>query len=385
MIENLKAGDVIQFDTIPLFHMVGNRPFGIGYDEWNKWFTNKPLTVKSIATYNGYSSFTVVSDKNYYYLPIQGARLVSRANPASVVNKSLNKDSKSMKFIPKSNKFTSNRVLAVTKDGPAARGGVQVGDTILKVGKYAVATNTKVSDIVQQLGKKGANRSITVKVSRNGKSRYCHVVLGRDNKTGKAILGIENNPKKVSVMAKPVTKDTTWAEHSKSIADSKASQAAGAKMFSEKKALEMALAKTKAEAGVAKAKHGEAVAELVNVKDAAKAAADEDNHFLKQARLEIEGVQALLADMKGADALLEAKALRAKLRAKNLNNLEATTDKVNAYLGKVVEQRAKETEIPAITTRRFGWKKAIAAASVLGTAVAGGAYAYVHFFTSLLG
>ena len=379
MINDLKVGDVVQFDAIPQFFMEAGLPFGIYYDEWNRLYVNRPLTIKGIASYRNIPSFQVVEDKNHYLFPIQGARLVSRANPASVVNKSPKKDS-NMKFIPKSNKFVSNRVLAVSTNGPAARGGVQVGDTITKVGKYQVGANTKVSDIVQKLG---ANRKITVKVSRNGKSKFCHVTLGRDSKTGKAILGIDNNPKKVA--AKPLTKETSWADHSKANADSKAKQAVDSKSFSEKKAFEATIAKTKAEADSAKAKQMAAVAELADAKNAAKAAAEQDNIFLKQARQELESVQARLADMKGADAFLEAKALRAKLRAKNLNSMEKTAAEVNGYLNKVIAERAKETEIAPVSRRRINWRKTLAAATVLGTAVAGGAYAYINFFPGLLG
>lgn len=278
-----------------------------------------------------------------------------------------------MKFVPRNNKFVSNRVLAVTKDSPASKGGLKDGDVITRVGKYNVGTYTKISDIV---GKLGPNRKITVKVIRDGKTKVCHVTLGRDAKTGKAVLGISNNPKNVKVS--PVNKDTTWADHARRIAESKRQQAEQAKIASDKKALEASLAKTKADAQALKAKHEATVDELAK----AKLAAEDDNHFLKQAREEMEGVQALLADMKGADALIQAKALRAKLRAKNLSDMDRTTANVNAYLNKMADERRKETEIAPIAVKRLSWKRVVAAATVLGTAIAGSAYAYLNFFTA---
>jgi len=243
------------------------------------------------------------------------------------------------------NKFVSNRVLEVEKDSPAEKGGLKVGDVITRIGKYDVGPYTKISDI---LGKLGPDRKITVKVIRNGKSKYCHVTLGRDARTGKAVLGITNNPKNVKVAMD--TSKMTWAEHYRRIAEG----------------LEGL--------GIRPTKHDAAVDEAL--------AAEDDNHFLKQAREEMEAVQALLADMKGADALLQARALRAKLRAKNLSYMERTTASVNAYLNKMADERRRETEIAPITVKRFIWKRAVAAATVLGTAIAGSVYAYLNFFTA---
>jgi multidrug efflux pump subunit AcrA (membrane-fusion protein) len=379
----IKVGDVVQFDSIPqIFVGIGSSPFDIDYTTWNTKFVNKPLKVVAIDTYKGHPAFRTETPVGHYMyrLPISGTRLVSRANPATSVDVSRKDSKKSMmkkKFTPKTNKFVSNRVLGVTSGAPAALAGIKVNDTILRVGKYDVFATTSISSIVQKLG---PGRKITVKVLRDGKTKVCHVTLGRDFKTGKAVLGIENNPKKVNVN-KGINKDTAWAEHTKRIQDSKQKQAADAKASAEKKALEASLAKTKAEAATLK----QANEESKNALDLAKKAAEEDNHFLKQAREELEGVQALLADMKGADALLEARRLRAKLREKNLNSLEASTAKVNAYLDKQMAAREKETEIAPVTVRRFSWKKALAAATVLGTAVVGGAYAYINFFPGILG
>lgn len=378
MSHKFEVGDIVVFDKMPTGFATDNhptRPFGIPQSEWNKLIGYK-FVIKRLTKYIGNDAFMPESypdaSLNGIVLPLTGARFVSRAYTAPVVS-TPRKDSKFMKFVPRNNKFVSNRVLAVTKDSPASKGGLKEGDVITRVGKYNVGSHTKISDIV---GKLGPNRKITVKVIRDGKTKVCHVTLGRDAKTGKAVLGISNNPKNVKVS--PVNKDTTWADHARRIAESKRQQAEQAKIASDKKALEASLAKTKADAQALKAKHDVAVDELAK----AKLAAEDDNHFLKQAREEMEGVQALLADMKGADALIQAKALRAKLRAKNLSDMDRTTANVNAYLNKMADERRKETEIAPIAVKRLSWKRVVAAATVLGTAIAGSAYAYLNFFTA---
>lgn len=377
MTHKFEVGDIVVFDKMPgkIATDVGNHPFDIGHASWNRMIGYK-FVIKKLTKYLDNDAFVPErfpdSSLNGLVLPLTGARFVSRAYTAPVVS-TPRKDSKFMKFTARNNKFISNRVLAVTKDSPADKGGLKTGDVITRVGKYNVGQYTKISDIV---GKLGPNRKITVKVIRNGKSKFCHVTLGRDAKSGKAVLGITNNPKNVKVSMD--TSKMSWADHARRIAESKREQAAVSKAAADKKALEATLAKTKADAQVLKTKHDAAVDELAK----AKLAAEDDNHFLRQAREEMEGVQALLADMKGADALIQAKALRAKLRAKNLSDMDRTTANVNAYLNKMADERRKETEIAPITVKRLSWKRVVAAATVLGTAVAGSAYAYLNFFTA---
>lgn len=376
MTHKFEVGDIVVFDKMPdkfsfdspVFGEV--RVFGIPQRSWLEMIGYK-FVIKELRQYRGQPGFVPEAYPDASLrgtvLPLTGARFVSRAYTAPVVS-APRKDSEYMKSTPRMitihvpmNKFVSNRVLEVEKDSPAEKGGLKVGDVITRIGKYDVGPYTKISDILEKLG---PDRKITVKVIRNGKSKYCHVTLGRDARTGKAVLGITNNPKNVKVAMD--TSKMTLEEHYRRIAESN------------KKALETALeaslAKTKADAQPLKAKHDAAVDEAL--------AAEDDNHFLKQAREEMEAVQALLADMKGADALFQARALRAKLRAKNLSDMERTTASVNAYLNKMADERRRETEIAPITVKRFSWKRAVAAATVLGTAIACSAYAYLSFFTA---
>lgn len=281
-----------------------------------------------------------------------------------------------------------NRVLAVIKNSPAHKAGIQEGDVILRIGARNVDERKNLGDYIQKLG---PNRNITIKVRRGMQEKFIRLTLGK-NKDGEAVLGVINTPKRASTykqkqaskaatvihkpLAAPNSKDAPWANHYRNIQENKAKMeeqarnaaADKARVEAQRQALSDALAKTKADAAALKAKNDEATLRIAE----AEAKAKDDNYFLQQAKSEMEGVQALLADMKGADALLQAKALRAKLRAKNLQSMEDTAAKVNEYLNANAEARAAEETISPITTRRISWRRVLAATTTLA-GVAGAA------------
>jgi len=70
-----------------------------------------------------------------------------------------------------------------------------------------------------------------------------------------------------------------------------------------------------------------------------KAVADvPENEFMARARIEMEGAAALMADMKGRDALLKARNLRRDLKSKLRNGMDKNTKLVNGYLERLRDE-----------------------------------------------
>jgi hypothetical protein len=81
------------------------------------------------------------------------------------------------------------------------------------------------------------------------------------------------------------------------------------------------------------------------VKDKTKA--EQENYFMRQAREELESVQALLEDMTGRDALMVAKATKAKLKKELRRGLEENASMVLNYFNgfKYEEPKDKPSKI----------------------------------------
>lgn len=386
--KSIQVGDIVVFDRIPSDH------FDISKAEWTAYIVCKRLRVAEITHYAGKPAFRADAPVNGcdYYYPTRGARVVaSITTPGSVVS-----DRKASSTMKKYN-GPLNRVFAVIKGSPADKAGVKEGDVITRIGAINVNPEVPLGDYIQRLG---PGRSITMKVNRGGQVKVIKRFELGENKDGDAVLGVINTPKraqayKVKQAQKAITKpapvaapktispEMTWEQHQRQIRENKArmeeqariASAVKAKSDAEKAALADSLAKTKAEAEALKAKNDEAKTALA----LAEQKAEEDNHFLKQAKSEMEGVQALLADMKGADALLQAKALRAKLRSKNLNRMEQTAADVNAYLNETIAKREKEETLPPLTTRRISFKRVAVALSSVAAITAVASVAYANF------
>jgi hypothetical protein len=173
-------------------------------------------------------------------------------------------------------------VRALMRNGAAKKAGINVGDTITSVDGKRIEYRGALGSVLKNF-KKGAKVSVTV-VKPDGRKDFLRSVTLGGRKDGRATLGV--------------------------IAGKKNASAYNAKV--EKKA--------KSTASAALAFVNEAVADVP------------ENEFMARARIEMEGAAALMADMKGRDALLKARNLKRDLKGELRKGMHKNTELVNTYL-----------------------------------------------------
>jgi len=223
-------------------------------------------------------------------------------------------------------------VRALMKNGAAKKAGVLCGDVITNVAGKPIKASGALGKVLRTF-KKGAKVSVTVK-RLDGRTIFLKRVVLGSNSAGRASLGVISGKKKASsyntkvvTEIKKIAKDTT------------------------------ALTK-------------EVLSSVP------------ENEFMKRAREEMEGVGALMADMKGRDALLKARDLKRKLHGELRGGLSDNTKLVNDYLNRLKnESEVKPDEKPK---KRLSTKGKIVFGFLSLSAFAASAAAVAHFALGLI-
>lgn len=249
------------------------------------------------------------------------------------------KKTASKKVAKKFGKKTSKKkegyvVRALMKNGAAKKAGIVAGDVITSVAGRSIRANGALGRVLKGY-KKGAKVSVTV-IRLDGRNVFLrNVVLGA-NASGRASLGVISGKKKASAYntkqvdgIKEIVKDT-------------------------------------------KALTKKVLAEVP------------ENEFMKRAREEMEGVGALMADMKGRDALLKARNLKRTLHAELRGGLADNTTLVNDYLNRLKNSSEVKPEDEKKTKRTLSLKGRVFF-GLLSLAAIGSGAAWLTSFYGLLG
>ena len=194
----------------------------------------------------------------------------------------------------KSSKKTSGYVVrALIKNSTAATAGICVGDTITNVAGKTIAKRGSLGIALRGF-KKGAKVSITV-TKPDGRVVHLNRVTLKANKAGRASLGVISGKKKAAAYNVKLNK------------------------------VKIKLAKS--------------------TKKVVSDVLEPTNEFEKRAAEEMKAVAALMADMKGRDALLHAKSLRRELNSELKKGTFRNADEVNTYLDRLRDEAEDAPEI----------------------------------------
>ena len=231
-------------------------------------------------------------------------------------------------------KFKSTKgyvVRALIANGAADKAGIKVGDTIVNVDGRRINYKGALGGTLKKF-KKGAKVSVTVKKP-DGREVYIRKVALGGRKDSRATLGVVSGKRSAAKYNRKVeTKVKKIANETKAI-----------------------------------------------TKDVLADAPE--NEFMKRARIEMEGVGALMADMKGRDALLHARNLKRKLHKELRTGMSDNTKLVNDYLTGLTEAGKEKVEKPGRTLSVKG--KVVFGLLGLGAAAATAA-SILHFGLGLL-
>ena len=243
----------------------------------------------------------------------------------------------SKKVAKKFGKKTSKKkegyvVRALMKNGAAKKAGILAGDVITSVAGTPIKASGALGKALRGF-KKGASVSVTV-TRLDGRSIFLRKVVLGANANGRASLGVISGKKKAS--------------------------AYNTKVVNGMKAI---------------AKDTEALTKKV-------LAEVPENEFMKRAREEMKGVGALMADMKGRDALLKARDLKRKLHGELRSGMADNTALVNDYLNRLNNASVAKPEEKK--TRRTLSLKGKIVFGLLSLAAIGSGAAWLTSFYGLL-
>lgn len=262
----------------------------VGSQQTVKLVTNNIKTnIESISGWNSPASLYIHENTSVTVTDTAEENVSLKRKKEKKMNKVTPKTSRfgkkkaAKKVAKKATKQTDGYVVrALIANGAASKSSIQVGDTIVNVDGHKVNRRRALGGILKRF-KKGAVVSVTVKKP-DGREVYLRKVKLGSRKDGRATLGVISGKKAAAAYnLKNESKAKTMAKSVKAIAE-------------------------------------KAVAEVP------------ENEFMARARIEMEGAAALMADMKGRDALLKARNLRAELKTELRKGMKKNTNLVNNYL-----------------------------------------------------
>jgi hypothetical protein len=247
------------------------------------------------------------------------------------VDKMLSSKAKTRKFSNKSSR-SGYVVRALIKDGAASKAGICIGDTISLVDGRSVVNSAALGNILKTY-RDGAKVGISVKKPDGRMVFIKNVVLKSDKSKTRATLGVISSSKSA-------------AKYNEKIEN---------------------LAKVKA----------------VKASEVVKSAIADvsENEFMARARIEMEGVAALMADMKGRDALMKTNNLRENLKKELRKGMDENAQLVNNYLECL---RNAGEDKPAKVSRTLSTKGKVVFSMIGLSTVAISTVAVAHFVMGIL-
>lgn len=272
------------------------------------------------------------------------------------------------------------KVLAVKKNGPADYSGIIKNDRITKVNGRHIYYASQIADALTNVN---PGRTTSITVDRDGKN-HDFLVVTNTKKNGKAGIGVFTRTKSAQTYLDAVAranknkekddmkKKTEWAEHAR-------------KITAEKKAEKNVEVTEKTRCCLSKDDGIESIAARAAAKDSVteakadvmKRIEDDANFFQKKAAIELAQVEEMLKDRKGAEAYLAARAMKIDLEAENKRKLLEAGNKVNAYIGRHLEESAARDGAVSkgkLKLTKLGW--AVVGILVSLAAAGGGFYIF---------